>query len=327
MSAKKFVVSLISAGAIFSSALSAQAADMPYKAAPKINPWVLDVHGGFDMNFANTRVTGGGVYLYSRGTLTQPSVNLQLDIYKSPNTFINKFWVFGGVWNEFWSSPPAGGRVWQEMDWWGGFGVGFAKYWSFTAQALQFNFPGGAGAPPTARNYVFELALDDSFLGLPIAFNPYVDLFYNATGGSTVVFGKTSSTARVVLGVAPAYSFAKSYGIPLTISIPASVVVGPSSFWNRQDGTTNFCGPTTNLPCSSSGTGYTSLGIAGKYMLTDLIPSRLGSWYIKAGATWVHLVNDTLLAAQTPAGVGSSATFPTSKRDIGVYNAGFGFSF
>lgn len=319
---KKLLLSVVSAGLIASGVTAAKAADMPVKATPPATPWVLDVHGGFDMNFANTRVTGGGMYLYSTGFVTQPSVNLSLDIYKSPDTVINKFWVFGGLWNEYWSSPPAGGRVWQEMDWWGGFGVTFAKYWTFTAQALQFQFPGGA----TDYNYVFGLALDDSFLGLPIPLNPYVNLFYNAAGPSTVALGKNGKTYRFDIGINPTYSFAKSAGVPLTLSFPTWFVVGPSSYWNRQDGTTNFCGSTTTLACSSGNFGYFSTGILAKYFL-PFIPQRLGTWYIKGGASWVHVVNDSLLAAQTPGGVSSVPNFPSSKRDIGVFNTGFGFTF
>ncbi len=175
------------------------------------------------------------------------------------------------------------------------------------------------------RNYVFGLALDDSFLGLPIAFNPYVNLFYNATGGSTVALGKTSSTYRFDIGIARATALPSRMAFPLTVTFPMQVTVGPSSYWNRADGTTNTCGPTTELPCSSGGVGYTSVGIAGKYLLTDIIPSRLGTWYVKAGASWVHVFNDSLLGAQVA--VGSATTFPNAKRDIGVYNGGFGFSF
>jgi hypothetical protein len=300
----------------------ASAADLPVKAVPVASPWVLDVHGYADVTFANTRVTNGGLYLYSRGYLTQVDTGLALDIYKNPTGFINSFSVFGGVWNEFWDSPPVGGRVWQEMDMWIGFSVGFAKYWKFTAQHVQFHFP---SAIPTAYNYDFKLSYDDSWTGFPIAFNPYIDVFYNASGGSTVVLGKTGSTYRVSIGVVPTVSFMKSAGIPLTVSFPTWVTVGPSEFWNRQDGTTNFCGATTSSPCSSNSTGYYSTGLQARLGLESFIPKRLGSWYVKGGVQYYHLVNDSLLAAQTL--VGSAATFPTAKRDIVVGNVGVGFAF
>ena len=221
---------------------------MPVKAPPPASPFVLDVHGFFDMTFASTRVTGGGLYLYPNGTLVQPAVGLSLDVYKNSSGFINSFSVYGGIWNEAWTSPPAG-RKWQEMDWWAGFSVGFAQHWKFSAEYLEFVFPSGL---TTAQNLVFTLAYDDSHWGLPFTINPYVSLFYNIKSASTVVFGDTTDTYRVTLGVVPTINLEKSKGIPLTISAPTSVVVGPSSFWNRNDGTTNVCGPAGTLPCELS---------------------------------------------------------------------------
>jgi hypothetical protein len=303
----------------------ASAADMPpVKAVPMATPWVLDVHGGADITFANTRVTGGGLYLYSHGYLTQINTGLQLDIYKNPVGIINSFSVFGGVWNELWNSPPVGGKTWQEMDWWIGFNVGFAKYWNFSAQYLEFDFPTGG----EAKNYDFKLSFSDSFTGWPITINPYVELFYNAAGVSTIPTGKTN-VYRVSLGIVPTYSFAKSTGIPLTLTVPTWVTVGQSSFWNRQDGTTNFCGSASTSPCATSSTGYWSTGLQAKYGLESVIPKRLGSWYLKGGAQYYHIVNDALLASQTPfgGGVGSATSFPNAKRDIVVVSGGIGFSF
>ena len=145
----------VGATLLLGAAGSSLAADLPVKAAPvpKATPWVLDVHGYADLTFASTRVTNGGLYLYNRGFVYQIDTGLSLDIYKNANGFINSFSVFGGVWNEFWNDPTPGARVWQEMDMWAGFSVGFAQYWTFTAQHVQFHFP---NAIPTAYNYDFK---------------------------------------------------------------------------------------------------------------------------------------------------------------------------
>ena len=85
--------------------------------------------------------------------------------------------MYGGVWNEFWvDAPPLGARAWQEMDCWAGFSVGFAQYWKFSAEYVQFNFP---NAIPTAYNSVFTLSYNDAHWGWWFPFNPYVSLFYN----------------------------------------------------------------------------------------------------------------------------------------------------
>jgi hypothetical protein len=325
MRVKGFMVAM-AFGAVLGAAVAipdANAADLPVKARPPASPFVLDVHGFFDVTVANTRVTGSGLYLYPRSALVQPSLGLTLDIYKDPGGTINSFSVFGGVWNEVWTDPPVAGRHWQEMDWWAGFSIGFAKHWKFTAQHLEFHFPGGGAA----INDTFTLSFDDSFLGWAITFNPYINAFYTERGGSVVVFGKRRDAIRFDAGITPTYSFQKSHNIPLTISAPMSVAFGPSEFWNRNDGTTNVCGLLANAPCSLSNIGYYTVGLQAKLGLDSVIPKRLGSWYVKGGVQWYHIENEALLAAQTPLGVGSVANFASAKRDIAVWSASTGFSF
>ena len=123
----------------------------------------------------------------------------------------------------------------------------------------------------------------------------------------------------------PTISFAKPYGIPLTIWFPTSVVLAPTEFFNRNDGTTNFCGATSNLPCALDNVGFYTTGIQAKYTLEAIIPKRLGIWYVKAGVQYYHIVNDALLAAQ--AFNFATTSFPGAKEDIVLVNGGFGFSY
>ncbi len=320
-------VSALATGAALSlgivAALSvASAADIPVKAAPIVGPSVpLDVHGSFDFTIASNRVTGGGLYLYpSRGLLEQASIGLSLDLYKNPTGFINGVTLYGGVWNEAWTDPPPGGRHWQEMDWWVGVTVGFAQHWKFSAEHLEFHFPGGI---PTAFNYVFTLAYNDAHWGWWIPLNPYVSIFYNASGGSTVVFGKTSGGYRVTVGIAPSVTPFKD--IPLSLTFPTSFVFGPSEFWNRSDGTTNVCGATGTLPCATSSAGMFSTGLQARLGIDSIIPKRLGSWYVKGGVQYYHIFNEALLAAQVV--TGAAPSFVGAHKDIVVGTAGIGFTF
>ena len=297
---------------------------MPVKAkVPVVGASVpLDVHGYVDLTFANTRVTPGGLMIYpTHGYLTQIDVGLSLDLYKNPTGFINGISVFGGVWNEMWSSPALGTGNWQELDWWLGFSVGFAQHWKFSAQHLQFKFPGGA----TIYNYVYSLGFDDSYLGLPIVFNPYINLFQSASGPSTVVLGDNGNTYRVELGIRPTVSLQKSTGVPLSFTFPTWITVGPTTYWNRGTPATNLCGPTTSSPCATSSFGLFTTGIQARYSLDALIPKRLGSWYIKAGAQYYYMANDALLGAQVV--TGAAASFPSAHRSIVVASGGLGFSF
>ena len=110
------------------------------------------------------------------------------------------------------SGPARSARVsrhWQEMDWWAGVSVGFAKYWTFSAESLNFVFPNAPPGAGTVYNYNFALSFDDSFSGWPVVFNPYVSVFYNDKGGSTVVLGKTIGCLPRHIGMNPTISFAQ----------------------------------------------------------------------------------------------------------------------
>jgi hypothetical protein len=144
-------------------------------------------------------------------------------------------------------------------------------------------------------------------------------------GGSTVVLGKTDNTYRVEIGMRPTVNLQKTTGIPLTLTFPTWITVGPSSYWNRNDGTTNFCGITSNLPCSSGSAGVISTGLLAKYSLESIIPKQYGSWYVRAGVQCYHILNDTLLGAQVA--IASSLSFPTADRDVVLGVVGLGFSF
>jgi len=119
----------------------------------------------------------------------------------------------------------------------------------------------------------------------------------------------------------PALALKKINGVPLTITAPTWVTVGPTSYWNN--GATG-CGTVASAPCSLSNAGVVTTGLQGKLAL-DAIPSRLGNWYIKAGFQYYHLINDSLLLAQTF--TGTAGSFQTAHRDVWVGYSGLGFNF
>jgi hypothetical protein len=76
-------------------------------------------------------------------------------------------------------------------------------------------------------------------------FNPYVRWFYVTTSGSSpVVMGDTGDTYYFEFGATPTIDMKKYWPLPVTFPVPTWFSVGPTDFWNRNDGTTNFCGPT-----------------------------------------------------------------------------------
>jgi len=291
------------------------AADMPVKAPPAAAE--SDVHGFFDISFKNDYITPRGLLVTNTGLTTQVLAGLGVDVYKNKTGFINLVTVYGYTWNDLWSEqnhPKVGS--WNEFDWAVGMSVRFAQNWKFGVEYVEFLSPPGNFS--TERNFEFTLAYDDSWMGLPITFNPYVKLFYNASGSSTVVVGKTDGSYDVELGVVPTVSLLKSTGLPLTVSAPTWITVGPADYWNKG---ANICGVSF---CSHDNAGVFSTGLTGKLAL-NWIPPRFGNWYAKAGFQHYHIINDNLLLAQTL--VGTASTFGTAHKDVTVGFAGVGFSF
>ena len=119
--------------------------------------------------------------------------------------------------------------------------------------------------------------------------------------------------------------------MPLVLTAPTWITVGPTNYWNRADGTTNFCGPTVaHRLARSSNAGVVHHRAAGQIGARCIVPKRLGNWYVKAGARYYHIINDALLAAQEFTGRQRRVrlrTFPNTHRDVGVVYAGMGFGF
>jgi hypothetical protein len=321
----------LSLGGLGSAAL---AADMlPVKALKAPPPEPLDIHAFSDVTYLNDYITPRGLLVTNTGLTTQVLGGTAIDLYKDKSGFINDFSINYGVWGDFWSEQhDIHVDAFNEFDWWAAFTVTFAKNWTFGAQYIEFIPPAADLAtsfPSIEHNIEFSLAYDDTGMGFPIPLHPYVKLFYEISGPSTVVLGKKGDTFDVEIGVVPTIDAKMAAGMPLTITFPTWFTVGPTDYWNNG---AMACGPLSSSPCATSNLGVVTTGIQGKLALDGIVPKRLGSWYLKAGARYYHVLNDALLAAQefTGAAGGSSGvfgTFPNAHRDIGVVYVGNGISF
>jgi hypothetical protein len=295
------------------------AADMPLKAPPPVvEP--LDMHAFFDASFKNAYITPRGLLVTNTGLTTQILAGLAGDVYKSKTGFINSVSVYSYVWNDLWSKqnhPTVGS--WNEFDWAVGMTVKFAQNWKFGVEYVEFLSPPGNFS--IERNIEFSLAYDDSgwWGGGPFTLNPYVKLFYAvSSGSSTVVVGKAGGTYDVEIGIVPTLDMKRYLGIPLTLSAPTWVTVGPSDYWNVGG---NVCG--TSL-CSTDNVGVFSTGLTAKLAL-DWVPARYGKWYAKAGFQYYDFLNDNLQRAQqTTLGI---SDFANTHKDYVVGFGGLGFTF
>lgn len=274
-----------------------------------------NIHGFCDVAIKNDYITPRGLLVTKTGVTTQVLAGLSLDVYKDPHptSIINKMSIIGFVWNDLWSDqhhPTAGS--WNEFDWGVGTNFTIKEDWTVGAQYLEFLSPPGNFSPE--KNIEFLLAYNDSKWKLPFVFNPYAKWFWAVTGDSTVVVGKRGRTFDVELGLVPTVDFQKT-DFPVILSAPTWITVGPAEFWN---------GGKLGLKHKKNNFGVFSTGLQCEIPIS-YIPVSLGSWYLRVGVQYYHIINDSLLEAQTVTlGVKS---FHSAHRNIWVATAGIGFRF
>lgn len=298
-----FVVTLLM---VFSSGGHAQNQPVDYDATrtPLLLsdlPEVLNIHGYVETQFKTAHITPRGLVVADKGVEIQPVGALTFDLYQGDG-LVNDVSVTAGVWNSVNSSlhdPVAGG--WFEIDYFARVNVKLAKRIDFSAQYVAFDSPGGGFK--TDNNLEFTLSYNDSgLLTKDFGFRPYVRLFYNISGSSTVVLGRNGNTFDAELGLVPTYICQALPNYPITITLPTFVTVGPESFW----------GGTNNV-----GVFTTSLAVA---VPLSFIPSRFGHWHIDSSVSYFNLINSQLQKAAAVLGCGSD-------RNRVVGEMGFGFDF
>lgn len=266
----------------------------------------IDLHGFGDTSIKNDYITPRGLLVTNRGATVQSIDLLILDVFKNPNGTISDVSFVGGTFLDF--NPgyqPPNITAFNEIDYIGGISVSVGKNLTFTAQYIQFDSPQSAFF--VERNAEFGVKYDDSGWNKVLPLNPYAKLFYTFKGqSSTVVTGHTD-TFDVEIGAVPAYDLAPS-GLPVVLTAPTWVTVGPSEFWG---GAGNFGVFSTGLVATVPVGGIPSLG--------GFSPKVL----VHAGVQYYRILNDRLLLAQTLVGTGVSSTH----SDVVVPSIGITASF
>lgn len=263
------------------------------------------IHGFVDLQLKNAYITPRGLLVTNKGVTTQVLTGLAFDLYGDPSGFVNDVTVVGGFWNDIASaqnSPTVG--AWNEFDWFVGPTVTFLKDWTAGATFVEFLSP--PGNFKAEKNLEFSLSFNDSPYLKPISLHPYAKLFWAIAGDSTVVLGRKGDTYDAELGLVPTLDLA-SMGVPVTLTMPTWITVGPQSYWG---GTSHF--------------GVFSTGLQAKTPL-NFISARYGKWYAEAGIQYYNLINGKLVAAQIADGVSGPNT--TGNNNVWVGSVGIGFGF
>ncbi|MFY9893440.1 MAG: hypothetical protein WAK63_04815, partial [Xanthobacteraceae bacterium] len=167
-----------------------------------------------------------------------------------------------------------------------------------------------------------KLALNDSFTGWPITFNPYVTFYYefnsigtiNGGGVSAACFPCETQNYDFFIGMTPTINLEKYWGIPVTLKAPTYVTVGPSSFWN---------GAPAVFGASSGSVGMFTTGLTA-IMPLSFMPAQYGHWYAKAGFQWYDIINTALQSADAFSTSGTTSCAAAGSANCSSVFVGFG---
>ena len=260
----------------------------------------VSLHGFVDVSLKNDYITPRGLLVTSKGDTVQALDGLVLDFAQDPKGAVTDFSLVGGTWSDWNPSydPTRNKEAFNELDWFVGANAKLGADWKIGAQFVQFVSPQKAFIDED--NVEFSLAYDDSSHFKGFSFQPYAKLFYNLAGGSTVVVGRTGGSFDVELGAAPNIDL-HPYNVPLIVSAPTWITVGPQDFWG-----------------GGGEAGVFSTGLKVTYPLS--LPASAGHWSVYGGYQYYDLINDRLVLAE-------SLLNGKSGRDVNTFSVGVGLGF
>jgi hypothetical protein len=275
------------------------------------------IHGFGSFQLSNDYITPRGLLVTDEGVTGQALGGL---VFVLPAGFS----LVAGVWNDVDSGRQhdlPNTKSWTEEDFFAGVNYMVTKRLKLSATYDVWTFP--SGSPSTEQNLEFVAAYDDGDKSRAWSIKPHAEVFWAVSSpSSVVVLGRAASrgtTAYLELGAEPTYAF-KS--IPVTLSMPSWISVGPSEFWCEQgSGAAQAAASIKGRGCGSNNFGVLSTGLTAKTP-ASFIPARYGSWYLYGGFQYYNLLNGALVDAQ-------ALTIASQKGRRNVVNgfAGIGFGF
>jgi hypothetical protein len=163
---------------------------------------------------------------------------------------------------------------------------------------------------------------DGAITHWPISFNPYITWWYNiypsgsagSLAGTTSVacFSCNNEGSDFLIGIKPKMNMQPYWGVPITLTAPTYVTVGPKSFWAGTNATGvpgSGCIAPAAIPsvsgvppanqCSTSNFGVFTTGLTATYALSNWIPAQYGHWSLAAGFQWFDIINKALQVDNT----------------------------
>jgi hypothetical protein len=175
--------------------------------------------------------------------------------------------------------------------------------WTANAPGAQF---GCLDLPAWYWNELKFSLNDGAITHWAISFNPYVTWWHNffpsgltgELGGTTDAscFSCNQSGDDFIIGMTPTVGLMPYWHVPVTLTAPTWVTVGPKAYWQGNSGSGPGSGCVLNGPnCSNGNIGVFTTGLTATWALTA-IPVQYGHWNIKGGFQWYDIVNTALQA-------------------------------
>lgn len=187
--------------------------------------------------------------------------------------------IYAGTWNSIITSDddlgnPAGDENWYEADWY--VGVSLALTEEVSLDVAYVILYGPSIGNEFAEEFDITLAYDDSELwGGDMALNPYIMLAIEVEGGSDGFATSGDEGIYLELGIEPSFEIIPEGDYPVTLSIPVTVGIGVSDYYNASGS-------------GGDGLGFVSVGAVFSIPLS-FIPADYGSWSAHAGVSLLYL--------------------------------------
>lgn len=225
-----------------------------------------------------------GLVQENQGVIAQPYLNLYFSLYKGEG-FVNAVSLNLGTWSSVHSHAEplynqGSSDRFYENDYSAGVAVTFAKNFALTTTFTSYNSP--SDVFESAEELSLKLAYNDSDLLGAYALHPYAlvafDLGDSRLGFDDRAFDRgpaaddnlSGSGIYYELGIAPSYALVKDGAYPVTVTLPITLGLGNSNYYNGD----SF--------------GYVSAGLNFAVGL-GFVPSCYGTWTANAGVTYYHL--------------------------------------
>ncbi|MDB5323169.1 MAG: hypothetical protein JWN40_4800 [Phycisphaerales bacterium] len=265
-----------------------------------------NIHGFANVSFGTSYITPRGLVVENAGVVIQPVAGLVLPI--GDIGFLKNYTLVAGVWNSI-NSAQGDTDVgpWNEMDFFFSMSANVTPEINLNLTYGAWNFPQSSlNKPSTEHNIDLKVSYADKWFGPDFSLNPYIDIFYEIGGSSTVVQGRNGGTGYLEVGIVPTYTLKAIDGWPITLTFPTYFSVGPEEYW----------GTGAN---KSGHFGVLSTAVNASVPL-KFIPTRYGHWHADFGVQYYNLLNGTLL---------DSGTILSGNTDRNIFRgyAGFGVGF